>query len=79
MDSLVCIHVYFSSGVGYESARVTSVPINLKVSHKWLGDQIVFFILICQTDSGLRVGGQAIEKDVYEGVGETILATLMTS
>ena len=39
----------------------------------------MFFILICQTDSGLRVGGQAIEKDVYEGVGETILATLMTS
>ena len=34
MDSLVCIHVYFSSGVGYESARVTSVPINLEVSHK---------------------------------------------
>ena len=39
----------------------------------------MFFILICQTDSGLRVGGQAVEKDVYEGVGETILATLITS
>lgn len=79
MESLVCIHVYFSSSVAYESARITSVPTNLEVDHKWLGEQIVFFILICQTDSGLRVGGQAVEKDVYEGVGETILATLITS
>lgn len=34
MDSLVCVHVCFSSSVGYESARVTSVPTNLTVNHK---------------------------------------------
>ena len=34
MESLVCIHVYFSSSVAYESARITSVPTNLEVDHK---------------------------------------------
>ena len=34
MESLVYIHVYFSSSVAYESVRITSVPTNLEVNHK---------------------------------------------